>query len=97
MDVEPTITRAEFAAYGGVVTAVSPHLTGTAFVDAMNISTHRLGEMNSRWVCSPVTFVGGGSADTYDSLSVHAVIARDGNQVLWLDSNGNLKVGAGLQ
>ena len=97
MDVEPTITRVEFAAYGGVVTAVSPHLTGTAFVDAMNIRTHRLGEMNSRWVLDAVAFTDGSTADTYDTLSVHAVVARDGNQVLWLDSAGNLKVGAGLQ
>lgn len=96
MDVEPTITRAEFAAYGGVVTAVSPHLTGTAFVDAMNVNTHRLGEMNSRWSLDAVAFTDGSTADSYDILSTHAVVARDGNMVLCLDSNGSLKVGRGL-
>lgn len=96
MDAEPTITRAEFAAYGGVVTAVSPHLTGTAFVDAMNMSTMRLGELASRWSLDAVAFTDGSTADTYDILSTHAVVARDGNHVLCLDTNGSLKVGSGL-
>ena len=96
METEPVISRAEFAAYGGVVSGVSQHLVGTAFVDSMNMTTFRLGELASRWGLDLVSFTSGSTADAYDILSIHPVIARDGNHILALDSNGSLKVGSGL-
>ena len=96
MDAEPVISRAEFAAYGGVVSGVGQHLVGTAFVDAMNMTTFRLGELATRWVLDLATFTDGSTADAYDTLSIHPIIARDGHRILWLDSNGNMKVGEGI-
>lgn len=96
MDLEPVLSRAEFAAYGGVVTGVSQHLVGAAFVDCLNVWTGRLGELGTRWPLAKVTFTDGSTADAYDILSLHGVVARDDNWIIALDSNGTIKAGRGM-
>lgn len=93
---EPVLTRAEFAAYGGLATGVSQHLVGTAFVDCLNISTLRLGEANTWWVLALASFTDGGTADaSYDIYSIHTLFGRDTTWIVWLDSNGSVKAGWG--
>lgn len=90
---EPVLTRAEFAAYGGLATGVSQHLVGTAFVDCLNISTLRLGEANTRWALALTSFDAGSTADAYDLYYIYPIFGRDENQLLCLDSNGSVKIG----
>lgn len=90
---EPVIVKADFPDYAGLITAASPHVIGTGFVDSMNVSTEYPGQLEARNGIRRVSFSGAGSADAYDVLALYILNRPDYDYAIYLDSNGGVKYG----
>lgn len=90
---EPLIVRADFPDYAGLITAASPHVIGTGFVDTMNVSTEFPGQVEARNGIRRVSYSGAGSADANDVLALYTLNGPDYDYHIYLDSAGQVKYG----